>query len=68
MAVARITEIVASSKTSFERAVQKGVARANKTLKNVKGGWVEGQKVICDEDGNIDEYRVQLKITFVLED
>ena len=68
MSVARVTEIIAGSKTSFERAVQKGIGRANKTLKNVQGAWVEGQKVICDNDGNIDEYRVQLKVTFILND
>ena len=68
MAVARVTEIIASSKSSFEKAVQNGVARANKTLKNVRSAWVEGQKVICDSDGDIKEYRVQLKVTFVLDD
>lgn len=68
MSVARVTEITASSSESFEAAVRKGIKRANKTLKNVRGAWVEGQKVICDDDGNIKEYRVSLKVTFVLED
>ncbi len=67
MSVARVTEIIASSNKSFEDAVQQGVARANKTLKNVKGAWVEGQKVIV-ENGSIAEYRAVLKVTFVLED
>lgn len=67
MSVARVTEIIASSATSFEDAVQTGVARANKTLKNVTGAWVQDQKVTVT-DGKISEYRVNLKITFVLED
>ncbi len=67
MSVARITEITASSKTSFEKALQNGVERANQTLKNVRGAWVESQKVTI-KDGKIDEYRVFLKVTFVLED
>ena len=68
MAVARVTEIIASSSESFNDAVDKGMKRANKTLKNVRGGWVEGQKVVCDRDGDIKEYRVNLKVSFVLSD
>ena len=68
MSVARVTEIISSSKESFEDAVKQGVKRASKTLKNVRGAWVEGQKVNCDSDGHILEYRVILKVTFVLED
>ncbi|MBP9205254.1 MAG: dodecin domain-containing protein [Kofleriaceae bacterium] len=67
MSVARITEITTSSKKSFEDAVAVGIARANKTLKNVKGAWVQDQKVTVN-DGKIGEYRVTLKVTFVLED
>jgi flavin-binding protein dodecin len=67
MSVARVTEIIASSKTSFEKAVENGIERATKTLKNVSGAWVESQKVVI-EDGQISEYRVALKVTFVLED
>lgn len=67
MSVARVTEIIASSNKSFEDAVRQGIDRANKTLKNVKGAWVEDQKVVV-EDGNITEYRTVLKVTFVLED
>jgi len=65
MAVARVTEIISSSPTSFEDAIDQGIARANKTLKNVKGAWVKGQKVEIDK-GKIVEYRVTLKVTFVL--
>jgi flavin-binding protein dodecin len=68
MSVARVTEIKASSAKSFEDAVQLGVARASKTLKNVKGAWVENQEVLVDSAGKISEYRVQLKVTFILED
>ena len=68
MSVARVTEIIASSKESFEDATRKGLKRASKTLSNVRGAWVEGQKVSCDSDGNIREYRVILKVTFVLDD
>lgn len=68
MSVARVTEIIAASPDSFEDAVRKGVKRASKTLKNVKGAWVEGQKVTLDSEGRISEYRVNLKVTFVLDD
>lgn len=67
MAVARVTEIIASSKESFEDAVEIGVARASKTLKNVEGAWVKDQKVSV-ENGKISEYRVVLKVTFILAD
>ena len=68
MSVARVTELISSSKESFDDATKKGLKRASKTLKNVRGAWVEGQKVSCDSDGHIREYRVILKVTFVLED
>lgn len=68
MSVARVTEIIASSKESFDDAVKQGLKRASKTLKNVKGAWVEGQKVDCDSDGHVREYRVILKVSFILED
>lgn len=67
MSVARVTEITASSPKSFEDAVQQGVSRAAKTLQNVKGAWVQDMKVTV-EDGEISEYRVNLKVTFVLQD
>jgi flavin-binding protein dodecin len=68
MSVARVTEIKASSSRSFDDAIQLGVARASKTLKNVKGAWVQNQEVVVDSNGRIAEYRVQLKVTFILED
>ena len=67
MSVAKITEISATSKKSFDDALNAGVARANKTLKNVKSVWVKDQQVDV-ENGKIAEYKVLLKVTFVLED
>jgi len=64
--VARVTEIIASSPTSFDDAVKKGMQRAVKTLKNVKGAWIESQKVVV-EKGKITEYRVNMRVTFVLQ-
>ncbi|MCZ7642371.1 MAG: dodecin family protein [Pseudorhodoplanes sp.] len=66
MAVARVTELISASKTSFEDAIQVGVARAVKTLNNVEGVWVSNQKCVI-KNGKIDEYRVNLKVTFILE-
>ena len=68
MSVARVSEIKASSTKSFDDAIREGVARAVKTLRNVRSAWVQNQDVHVDEDGNITEYRVQLKVTFILDD
>ena len=68
MAISRTTEIKASSTVSFDDAMKKGIARATKTLTNVCGAWIENQEVLIDPKGNVSEYRVQLKITFILED
>ena len=67
MAIAKVTEIISSSAISFEDAIVEGIKRANQTLKNVKGAWVKDQKVKV-VDGKITEYRVILRITFVLAD
>ncbi len=67
MSVARITEISAESTKSFEDAIVQGIERANKTLKNVRGAWVQDQKITI-ENGKIAMYRVNLKITFVLQE
>ncbi len=67
MSVAKVTEIIAASPKSFDDAIEKGIARANETLKNVTGAWVDGQKVSIKK-GKIEEYRVILKVTFVLKD
>jgi flavin-binding protein dodecin len=65
MSVARVTEVISSSKKNFEDAVEKGINRAVKTLRNVEGAWVKSQKVIV-KNGKISEYRVNLKVTFIL--
>jgi flavin-binding protein dodecin len=67
MSVAKITEIQSSSSKSFEDALEVGIARAEKTLRNITGAWVKGQKVVI-EKGRVTEYRVLLKVTFVLQD
>ena len=67
MAIAKITEIQASSKKSFEDAVRAGISRADKTLRNLTGAWIKSQKVKI-EKGKIVEYRVLLKVTFILAD
>jgi dodecin len=65
MSVARVTEIISSSDQSFEHAVKEGVERATQTLENIKEAWVASQKVVV-ESGQIVEYRVTLKVTFIL--
>jgi flavin-binding protein dodecin len=67
MSVARVTEITAASQKSFDDAIEIGVSRASKTLKNVEGAWVQDMKVTV-KDGKIAEYRVNLKVTFILAD
>lgn len=65
MSVAKVTEIIASSDKSFEDAVQQGVSRASKTLKNISSAWVKDQNVLVT-DGKVTEFRVVMKVTFVL--
>jgi len=67
MSVARITEITSASSKSFDDAIREGLARANKTLENVTGAWIKTQEVVT-KNGKITEYRVRMKITFVLTD
>jgi dodecin len=67
MSVATVTEISAISQTGFEDAVQQAIARANKTLRNIQGAWVKDMNVMI-QDGNITGYKVNLEVTFVLED
>ena len=68
MSVAKVTEIIASSPKSFDDAIKIGVARAHKTLKNLRSAWIKNQQILLDGDGQIKEYRVQMKVTFVIED
>lgn len=67
MAVARVTEIISTSKKSFDDAIRDGVDRATKTLKNVTGAWVADQEVTIAKN-KVTGYKVRLKVTFVLED
>ena len=67
MSVARVTEITASSKKSFEDAMKVGIKRAGKTLDNIHGAWIQEQNVVVSGD-KITEYRVNMKVTFVLND
>ena len=67
MSVAKVTEITATSPTSIEDAMAHGIDRANKTLENVSGAWVN--EIKCDvTDGKITAYRVNMKVTFILND
>ena len=65
MSVAKVTEIIASSTKSFDDAIENGIKRASKTLKGITGAWVSDQKVTVN-DGKISEYRVVMKVTFLL--
>lgn len=67
MSVARITEISATSEKSFEDAIQQGIRRATQTLRNVKGAWIKEQEVSIDGD-RISSYKVNMQVTFVLDD
>ena len=67
MSVARVTELTAASATSFDDAIKTGIARAVKTLHNVRGAWIQDQEVVVDGD-TVSEYRVHMKVTFVLDD
>jgi dodecin len=67
MSIAKVSEISATSKKSFEDAIQQGLARANKTLRNVRSAWIKEQQVRVS-DGAITEYQVNMMVTFVIDD
>lgn len=67
MSVAKVTEISATSPTSFDDAVKHGIERASKSLRNITGAWVKDQNVMV-ENGKVSAYKVNLAVTFVLED
>ena len=67
MSVAKVSEISATSAKSFEDAIQQGLNRAGKTLRNVRSAWIKEQTVRC-EGGRITEYQVNMMVTFVLDD
>ena len=68
MSISRTTEVKSGSAISFDDAMKKGLARARKTIRNIKSAWIWNQEVILDDKGKIAEYRVQMKITFLLDD
>jgi len=65
MSVAKVIEITSGSKESFEDAVKKGIERASNTVKDIKSAWIKDQSVKV-EDGKVTEYRVDMKVTFIL--
>ena len=67
MSVAKVTEITSTSTRGFEDAVQKGIERASETLDGIQGAWIKEQKVVVN-DNAVSEYRVDMKLTFVLKD
>jgi len=67
MSVARVTELSATSDTSFEDAIQQAVTRATRTLRGVEGAWIKDQNVLIS-DGQITGYKVNVEVTFVLEE
>ena len=67
MSIAKTSEISASSEKSFEDAVRRGIKRFAKTIKNIEGAWIKEQKVVV-KDGEISEYRVTMKVSFLLKD
>lgn len=67
MSVAKTTEITASSTKSFEDAIRSGIKRFSKTMDKIEGAWVKEQKVVVD-DGEVSEFRVTMKVTFILKD
>jgi hypothetical protein len=67
MSVAKVSEISATSTKGFEDALKQGIARANKTLRNVRTAWVKEQQVYVSE-GSITEYQVNMLVTFVIDD
>lgn len=67
MSVAKVTEITSSSAKSFDDALQIGIERANKTLENVTNAWIQDHEVVI-QNGKITQYKVRMKITFILKD
>jgi flavin-binding protein dodecin len=67
MTVARVTELSATSPSSFDDAVSKGIERASETLRNIKSVWIKDQNVVV-ENGQISAYRVNMEVTFVLDE
>ncbi|QOW19036.1 dodecin domain-containing protein [Lysobacter ciconiae] len=67
MSVAKVIELNAASEKSMEDAVQRGLKKAAESVKNIKGAWVNEVKVVTDEGGNITEWRVNMKVNFIVQ-
>lgn len=67
MSVAKVIELNASSPTSMEDAVKRGLAKAAESVKNIQGAWVNEIKVVCGEGGDVTEWRVNLRVTFIVQ-
>ncbi len=67
MSIAKVSEITSSSNESFEDAIREGIARASKTIDNIRGAWVNEQNVVV-KGGKVTEWRVNMRVTFVLND
>ena len=67
MSVAKVIEISSSSSKSIEDAVKRGLAKTAKSVKNIQGAWINETKVVTTPDGNVTEWRVNLRISFVVE-
>jgi len=65
MSVAKTSEITASSSKSFEDAVRKGIRKMSESVDNIEGAWIKEQKAVV-KDGEVDEYRVTMKVTFIV--
>jgi dodecin len=68
MSVAKVTEIIVSSPKSFDDAIKIGIARTQKTIRNLKSAWIENQQIKLNDEGKITEYRVQMRVTFLIDD
>ena len=67
MSVAKVIELNASSKSSMEDAVKSGLKKCAESVKNIKGAWVNELKVVTDPEGNVTEWRVNMRVSFVVE-
>ena len=67
MSIAKVIEVNASSPSSMEDAVKSGLKKCADSIKNIKGAWVNEIKVVTDDGGNVTEWRVNLKVSFVVE-
>ncbi|WP_222565083.1 dodecin family protein [Novilysobacter antarcticus] len=67
MSVAKVIELNAASDKSMEDAVQRGLKKAAESVKNIKGAWVNEIKVVTDDAGNINEWRVNMKVNFIVQ-